>query len=195
MKKTWIIIITVVLLIVLMTGCGIPQEEHDTVITERDSLQEQLKLVNSELDTKESELQSVQTELASVQNELETNELELQSVQNELDAKKSELQSVKSQLSSSKSTVRSLQTKTDKALAYGIALNIAMYPTRTHYNIPTKLQYNNQEEWCVVIKAFTNATEDKILNDWALEICAETPEAIAQFWSHGIIMLVRTLQE
>jgi len=195
MTKRRFLLVVILLSSLLLLGCGIPQEEYDAVIAERDSLQVELGLVKSELDDKKSELLSVQTELASVQNELETTKSELQSVQNGLDAKKSEVQSMRSQLSSSQSTVRSLQTKIDKATEYGKALHVAMYPTRLVYDIPQKLHYPSSGDWCEAIKEYADATEDHTLKNIAVDICAELSGSVSRFWSHGIIMLVRTLEE
>jgi len=202
MRKRWIIATVTMFLVFMAIGCGIPQEEYDAVILERDSLQAELEQAKNELNNKKTELQTVQTELtsiqaelASAQSELETSKSDLGSIQTELDAKKSEVQSVKSQLTLSKSTTSNLQTKIDKATAYGRALNIAMYPTRLVYDIPQNLHYPSSVDWYQAMTEASNATGDDTLKNITVDVCAEVSGAVLRFWSHGIIMLVRNLQE
>ena len=60
MTKRWFLIGVVLFIFLMVAGCGVPQEDHDAVKTELQSVQD-------ELDKAKAELQSVKSQLASVQ--------------------------------------------------------------------------------------------------------------------------------
>ena len=184
MTKKGYIFGLVILTAFLATGCGIPEADYKTVITERDSAQAELQSTQRELESTESELQSV----------LESAESELQSVQDELDTVKSELSSLKSQLSSSQSTVSNQRTKISKATAYLTALHISFYPQREAYDIPQKLAYPTVNEWGEALMNAVEATGDDTFLNLAVDLKTGSSEAVARFWSHAIIMIGRSLE-
>jgi len=90
MRKRWFLVGMMFLLLPwLMAGCGIAQEVHNAVVTERDFLAADLQSFQGELDAAKSEVQSVQSELDTVQAELEQAQAEVESAQ----AKNSEMTS------------------------------------------------------------------------------------------------------
>ena len=118
----YILLAIVVLSSIFVTGCGISQEEHETVVMEAESLTTELESVKGELADAESELLEIQNELEvteskllEVQNKLEATESELESAFEEINVNESEAQSVERQLSSAQSKVRSLEVQIEKA--------------------------------------------------------------------------------
>lgn len=110
-KKRFLIGVVLLVASLLVTGCGIPQEDYDAVVAERDAVQTELQSVSSELERKKSELESTKSQLETIQGELETVKSESQSVQSQLNSVKSQLQSTNSQLSSKNSQLSSLAKK------------------------------------------------------------------------------------
>jgi len=120
MKRKLVLGIVLVLVTLLISSCGIPQEEHDAVVAERDSAQSQVKSLQSkltgvegELDTTNTQLETAQSTLETVQGELETTKSEFQSLESQLSSANSRLQSTNSQLSSKKSQLASLVEKVE----------------------------------------------------------------------------------
>lgn len=112
MVKRWLSVgIMLLLMSLLAVGCGIPKEDYEAVVTERDMAQAELQSVSSELELKKTELQTTQSELETVRTEFESTKTELQSVQDELDTAKSSLTSMQSNLSRVTSASSSLKKK------------------------------------------------------------------------------------
>ena len=91
MSKRWFIIGGILLLVsLLLIGCGVPKEDYEAVVAERDSTLAELQSVQSELNSTQSELNSTQSELNSTQAEASDLSSELEQKQQQL----SEVQSI-----------------------------------------------------------------------------------------------------
>ena len=129
MVKRWFVVGLILLLMSLLAvGCGIPQEEHDAVVGERDSAQAEVQSVRSELQSVQSELDTAKSELQSVQSELDTAKSELQSVEGELNTAKSELQSGKDDLSAARLTIKAQEQAMAKAKTEAEIINALFVP-------------------------------------------------------------------
>ena len=102
MKKKLFLVGVLLIVPLLLVGCGVSQESYDAIVAERDSLVTNLQSVQSEIDTAKSKLNSVQSELDS-------KILELRSAQSQIGSTKTELQSVKSELEAIKLELESLR--------------------------------------------------------------------------------------
>jgi len=70
--KIGVLLSSILLLLpMLIVGCGISEQDYNTVVAERDSLKSQLKSTQNKLEDIKSELASVQTELTKTKLELE----------------------------------------------------------------------------------------------------------------------------
>jgi septal ring factor EnvC (AmiA/AmiB activator) len=97
MRKQWFLLaFSMLLMALLVVGCGIPQDQYDAVVTERDSAQTELQSVKAEL-------QSVKTELQSVNTELTASQSKVSELTSNLDGKKAELEATKKELADIKS--------------------------------------------------------------------------------------------
>ena len=66
MLRRWFLVGAILLSVsVLMLGCGIPKEDYDAVVAERDSAQAELQSVQSELQSVSSELSAAQLTIQS----------------------------------------------------------------------------------------------------------------------------------
>lgn len=77
-----------------------PQEEHDTVVAERDAAQAQAALLQGDLGEAEDEIESLEKDLEATQSELTTVEEERDKSQSDLEASQSRVSSLQSQVSS-----------------------------------------------------------------------------------------------
>lgn len=111
MVKNWFAVgVALLLMSVLVAGCGMPQEKHDTVVAEADAVKAQIPSLESELATTESEMATVESDLAATESELATAKSNLESAQSELASAESQASSAESQLSSLRSQVSSLKS-------------------------------------------------------------------------------------
>lgn len=108
MIKRWL---TVVLMLLsaslLVAGCGIPQEEYDAVIAERDAAKTQVT-------SQQMEIQTLQDDLAESQNQTETLEGDVAEAQSQIESLQSSVSAAQGQLSSYKSDIKSLWSSYDK---------------------------------------------------------------------------------
>ena len=138
-RKLLLLSIMLLLVSLPMFGCGVPKEDYEAVVAERNSVQAELQSTRGELQSVSSELETKKTELQTTQGELETTKSELQSVKDELDTVKSRLTSTQSDLSRKNSLYSSLRKK----LALGEQVNTFQ---RATYRAPRAKSEGNQEE-------------------------------------------------
>jgi hypothetical protein len=66
----------------LAVGCGIPQEQYDAVVAERDSIQAELQSAKSELTDSQSKVSELTSQLEGKEAELEATKKELTDIKN-----------------------------------------------------------------------------------------------------------------
>lgn len=87
MLKRWLVVGLMLLLVTLLVvGCGIPQEEYDAVVAERDTAQTQVASVQSKLDKAQSQIENLESELAEEESQIETLQSEVEEAQSEIEA-------------------------------------------------------------------------------------------------------------
>ena len=94
-KKGFLAGVVLLLVLLLTVGCGVPKEDYEAVVAERDSAQTELQSVKSELDGVESQLDVVKTELATVKAELQSTQSELSAAQSTMQAQEQEIAKAK----------------------------------------------------------------------------------------------------
>jgi DNA repair exonuclease SbcCD ATPase subunit len=93
MLKRWFTIGGILLLVsLLLIGCGVPEEDYDAVVAERDSTLAELQSVQSDLNSTQSTLNSTQAEVADLTSELEQKQQQLSEVERILDSIKQKLE-------------------------------------------------------------------------------------------------------
>ena len=113
-KRLRIIIMMLLLLALLVTGCGIPKTEHDAVLAERDAAQTKVISLQTDLTAAQNELTSTKAELTSTKAELTSTKAELTSTKAELASTKVELASTQNELISFKSALASRNIQVDQ---------------------------------------------------------------------------------
>jgi len=94
MVKRWFLVGVMLLLAsLLVAGCGVPQEDYDAVLAERDaaqaqvaSLQSDMSETQSQIETLESDLADAQAQLTTVQSDYDKVNSDLAKTQDEIDA-------------------------------------------------------------------------------------------------------------
>jgi septal ring factor EnvC (AmiA/AmiB activator) len=142
MNKRWYILIVLVLLVsCLFTGCGVSKSQYDavaaeleTVKQERQAAQDQLQTTQAELsevkldlqtaqadlakaqqqlDARDEQLQEAQTDLQTTEGQLKMTQINLQAIQTQLDTTRSELTQTKIDLQASTAQAKLLQKDLD----------------------------------------------------------------------------------
>lgn len=68
MKKNIVcLVLGCLMVLLLLSSCGIPQEEHDAVLAERDAAQTEVESLQSDLSKVEGQIETVESDLAEVQ--------------------------------------------------------------------------------------------------------------------------------
>lgn len=110
MKRIIGVGLSLVMVLLFLVSCGVPQEKYDKLNSDLTAAQTQIQSLQSDLSAKESELTAAETQAQSLQSNLSAKESELsaaktqaQSLQSSLSAKESELQATKTKLAQAKS--------------------------------------------------------------------------------------------
>ncbi len=115
MKKIIGIMFTVVMVLLLLSGCGIPQEAHDAVVAERDAAKSQVASLQSDLAEAESHVETAESDLAAAEGDLTT-------AQSQISSSKSDLTTAQSQISSLQTAVSTAETALAEAEAQAAEL-------------------------------------------------------------------------
>jgi len=110
MKKKQLLLGILVLLVSLMTvSCGIPQEEHDAILAERDealeslqteveSLQDEVESLQDELDDAQEQIESIEDDRSELESDLASAQIQISSLQSDLDDANSNLAAAEAQI-------------------------------------------------------------------------------------------------
>lgn len=90
-------------------GCGVPQEEHDAVLSERDAAQAEVASLQSELAEVQSDLAKAQSDLAAAEGELAERESDLTALQSQISSSQSQISPLQSDLSETEAQVAELK--------------------------------------------------------------------------------------
>jgi len=143
MLKRWFLVGVMLLLVsLLVVGCGIPQEEHDAVIAERDAAQAEVASLQSELAGVQSDLAATETDLATSESDLATAQSRISSLQSDFtaaQAKVSELEDFKTELGSLWDSLEPKLTLAGAILNFwnGAAQVLAGEKTELEYEVQT----------------------------------------------------------
>lgn len=138
MKKIIVIFLAVVLLLpLLVVGCGIAQEQYDAVVAERDTLL--------------AEHDSLQNEVSSMQRELDKAQDQIDDLEGDVATAESQVESLKGQVSTTEEKYNTLKQKIDKAMPYGEYIDRWYFVPA--YDVPEALI----AEWSVTVAEWDDA--------------------------------------
>lgn len=102
MKRKLLIGMVLVMVALLLPACGIPQEDYDAVVAERDTAQADASSLQSKLDDAERELATAKSDLAAAQSQIESLESDVSSANSRASSANSKLEAANSELSAIK---------------------------------------------------------------------------------------------
>jgi len=152
----------------LANGCGVPQENYDSVLAERDNAQSQLVSLQSELNTVRAQIDTLESDLKKAQSQVQT-------IQGDY---------------------REQNAKIAKAMSYTKCWHILLYKARKQAGIPQKLSYANEAEWLAALMKSVKATGDNDLLSIVKTMEKGGPEAntaIVRFMHHTTVMTLSSL--
>jgi len=92
--------IVLAMISLLLPACGIPQEDYDAVVDERDDAKVQVETLHSQLNDAQTDLTALQGSLTTTQSQLVTEESALAETQSDLASARAQISSLQSQVSS-----------------------------------------------------------------------------------------------
>lgn len=107
-RKQWLLGVIVLLASALVISCGIPQEEYNAALIERNATQAKVESLQTEAESLQTEIESLQTEIKSLQDEFDKAQDQIESIEND----RSE---VEGDLATAQSRISSLQSDLDNA--------------------------------------------------------------------------------
>ncbi|MFC2041677.1 hypothetical protein ACFLTY_05105, partial [Chloroflexota bacterium] len=110
MKKIIGILSLVVMVLLLLSACGIPQEEHDAVLAERDATQAKVASLQSELSQVQSDLSKAKSDLTQAQDQIETLKSDVADAEGQIDSLQSKVGSLQGQVSSAQGQLSSFKS-------------------------------------------------------------------------------------
>ena len=116
MKKIIGILLMVVMALLLLSSCGIPQEEHDTVVAERDAAQTQVASLQSDMAEAESQIGTLESDLAEAESQIQTLQGDYEEAKSDLGAAQSRISSLQSDYNSVKSNLAEVESDLAAAL-------------------------------------------------------------------------------
>ncbi|MBI4180675.1 MAG: hypothetical protein HY528_01960 [Chloroflexi bacterium] len=94
MKKTFLLRLTLLMTLLFLTACGVPQKDYDKLASDLTAAQAQIQTLQRDLSAKESEFSAAKTQAQSLQSSLSAKESELQATKTKLTQSKSRLEVV-----------------------------------------------------------------------------------------------------
>ena len=150
MAKKYYLVILAVLMSLLFVGCGVPQEDYDSLLSEKVSLETELTSAQNQLQSAQSQLQSTQDQLQSTQSDLQSAQDEPESARADLKSTQSELASTKSDLTSSNWQVDAQRQKMDEAKTFAEMLSTLFVPA---FEGKTINEFQLLSDWLESVKA------------------------------------------
>ena len=95
----------------LVVGCGIPQEEYDAAVAEKEAAEAQVASLQSELSKAKNDLAAAQEELATAQSDLEAAQDEAAAGESKGSSAQSQISSLKGDLAAAEATIAEKEAK------------------------------------------------------------------------------------
>ena len=98
----------------LVVSCGIPQEDYDAALAERDATQAKVESLQTKAESLQTKVESLQDELDKVQGQIESIENDLSEVEGDLTAAQSQISSLRSDLNNANSNLAAAEAQIAK---------------------------------------------------------------------------------
>ena len=194
MKKRWFIVVIVILLVSsLITGCGVSKSQYDAATADLKVTQTQLQESQSELTKTKIDLQTAKTQYMTadgqrqtVQNELEVTQKQLQAVQSELTKTKTDLQTAQAQVQSLQKDQDAATKKRVEALSYTELLVISMFEIWMSIGVNYGYTFANLADWKTAMTNKANSIGDAILLNYIKQLDTGGKNAYYSLWYYCV---------
>jgi outer membrane murein-binding lipoprotein Lpp len=149
MKKTILTGMVLILMLFLLSSCGVPQEDYDRV---------------------SSDLAAAQTEIQSLQGDLTAVRADLTKAEGDLAAAQDDLTKAQAQIQSLQGDKEATEEKRAEALAYAEFVDILMWPALVASEITPRFAFENAVEWLVELKNRASDLGDTKLSNYVKEL-------------------------
>ena len=170
MKKLFLIALIALLAIPTLTGCGVPAEDYDKVV--------------SDLAAAQTQIQKLETDLASVQNEVSQLEDENTTLRSELENITGEYEALQTEYNDLNATVEEVISKLESAYMYEQVLVELLLPAITGDELTAPFKISN-------VQAFVDKTDDETLKE-KFEAWSKSPSnrtLVGEFLAHALLTL------
>ena len=151
MKRKLLVGMVLVLVILFLSSCGIPQEEYDDILAQRDAAQAEVVSLQSELNNSQSQLENSQSQIEDLESDVAEAQSQISDLESDYQASQSEVDSLQNQLSSAQDDYNALQQRVDNAAPYGEYLDMWLF-------VPTyDLSEDMITEWDTIVTGWDNA--------------------------------------
>ena len=172
MKKAILIGMVLVLVLFLIPSCaaGVPQEEHDKLV---------------------SDLAAVQTQIQSLQDDLTATQAQIQSLQGDLAEVQPQIQPPPEDKEVTKEVT---EEKRAQALAYAEYLDILMYSLWEEAGLTPRFEFEDDSEWIMELKSRTSDMGDTELSNYAKELEERREFAMERLWFYCLDKIEKALK-
>ncbi len=143
MKKVLLIGIGLVILALVLPACGIPQEEYDTVLSERDAAQAEITLLKNNLDAANAQVTSLHSNLSEAKVRINILESDVAEAQSQIESLESRVGSLQSQVSSAQGNYNALKQNAEKARLYGQLLDNYYFVPYFEISLAELIEFTN----------------------------------------------------
>lgn len=180
MKKTILIGMVLILMLFLLSSCGVPQEDYDRV--------------SSDLAAVQTQIQSLEGDLAAVEDGLTKAQAQIQSLQADLAAAQADLTEAEAQTQSLQTDKEVAQEKRAEALAYAEYLDVVMYPVWRDAGLTPRFVFESDFEWLLELGSIASNMGDAELSNYAKRIQEGDEAAMTELWDYCIDRIEKALK-
>ena len=173
MKRTIMVGMVLILMLFLLSSCGVPQEDYDGV--------------SSDLATAQAEIQSLQGDLTAVRGDLTK-------VQDDLAAAQADLTKAQAQIQSLQSNEEVTEGKRAEALAYAEYLDMALYTVWKESGIAPRFDFEDDLLWLLGLRDRASEIEDENLSNYVEELIEGSEAATNQIWDYCLERIEQALK-
>lgn len=128
LRKGWFLVVMMFLLVpCILVGCGVAQEEHDAVVAQLGTAQQEVHSIKAEMDASqakvseltlslgeaETELEAKRAQISELNSSLERSEAELEATQGELETIKAQNSELNSSLEATRSEISAIKSENE----------------------------------------------------------------------------------
>ena len=168
MKKTILTGTVLILMLLFITSCGVPQEDYDSV---------------------SSDLAAAQTQIQSLQGDLTEAQAQTQSLQGDLTEAQAQIQSLESNKEATEE-----KEKCAEALAYAEFLDVLMYPAWKEAGTTLRFEFEDDVEWFIELKNRSSIIGDTELSSYLKELEKGQEAAMYETWDYCIDRIEKALR-